>query len=257
MRSKKIVGIAVLIVALLTGCGAADNTAETENTTTEAITTESVSTEAVTTEDDTQENVDVQTDADETTGVADEEMSDTDAAEITETNSEEAADTEIQTDDADGAEIMEADAEETSDTDESELPHIYLRLGETEDRPEYEIVLENNEVSVRFIRILQDMTRVIPLYVFDGSDNTDVLQYYDIPSSYDVPEGTPELVTSEKAGEVYYSSGRIMIFYKDAEIEGYYVKIGETVTTEGLEDAVNSNPLDDWGYKRVTIGIIE
>jgi len=137
------------------------------------------------------------------------------------------------------------------------LPHIYLRLGEAQSRPSYEIELLDNEVSVRFVRILQDMTRVIPLYVFDGSENTDVLQFYDIPSSYDVPEGEPELVTSEKAGEVYYSDGRIMIFYQDAEIEGYYVKIGETLTTEGLADAVNSNPLDDWGNRRVTIGIAE
>ena len=145
--------------------------------------------------------------------------------------------------------------EDTGD-DMSELPNIYLRLGETESRPLFEIALEDNEVSVRFVRILQQMTRVIPLYVFDGSENTDVLQYYDIPSRYDIPDGTPQMVTSEKAGEVYYSAGRIMIFYKDAEIEGNFVKIGETLTTEGLEDAVNSNPLDDWGNRRVTIGIM-
>lgn len=166
------------------------------------------------------------------------------------------------------SEGVQADAgqTDTNQTEESQqaageeaaaLPNIYLRLGETEDRPSYEITLEDNEVSVRFVRILQDMTRVIPLYVFDGSENTDVLQYYDIPSSYDIPDGTPEMVTSEKAGEVYYSAGRIMIFYKDAEIEGNFVRIGETLTTEGLEDAVNSNPLDDWGNRRVTIGIME
>lgn len=69
-----------------------------------------------------------------------------------------------------------------------------------------------------------------------GQENTDVLQYYDIPPSYDIPDGTPEMVTSEKAREVYYSAGRIMIFYKDA---------------------VNSNLLDSWGNKRVTIGIMQ
>ena len=147
--------------------------------------------------------------------------------------------------------------QEDTNEEAAVLPNIYLRLGETDDRPSYEIALEDNEVSVRFVRILQDMTRVIPLYVFDGSENTDVFQYYDIPSSYNIPDGTPEMVTSEKAGEVYYSAGRIMIFYKDAEIEGNYVKIGETLTTEGLEDAVNSNPLDAWGNRRVTIGILD
>lgn len=155
------------------------------------------------------------------------------------------------------ASVAQAESEAAGADIPEELPTIYLRLGESTDRPSYEIELIDNEVSMRFVRILQDMTRVIPLYVFDGSENTDVLQFYDIPSSYDVPDGTPELVTSEKAGEVYYSNGRIMIFYQDAEIEGYYVKIGETLTTEGLADAVNSNPLDEWGNRRVTIGIVE
>lgn len=152
-----------------------------------------------------------------------------------------------------------ADSEDgnTESAAQQELPDIYLRLGETDDRPSYEIALEDNEVSVRFVRILQEYTRVIPLYVFDGSENTDVLQFYDIPASYDIPDGEPTIVTSEKAGEVYYSEGRIMIFYQDAEIEGNYVKIGETLTTEGLADAVNSNPLDEWGNRRVTIGIVD
>jgi len=145
----------------------------------------------------------------------------------------------------------------TEVTASTQLPHIYLRLGEASSRPLYEIELIDNDVSVRFVRILQDSTRVLPLYVFDGSENTDVLQYYDIPSRYDIPDGAPQLVTSEKAGEVYYSAGRIMIFYRDAEITGNYVKIGQTLTTEGLEDAVNSNPLDSWGNRRVTIGIME
>jgi len=158
--------------------------------------------------------------------------------------------------DSDGTVSDETDLT-AADTEASALPHIYLRLGETEDRPSYEITLLDNEVSARFIRILQDQTRVIPLYVFDGSENTDVLQYYDIPDSYDVPDGEPQLVTSEKAGEVYYSAGRIMIFYQDAEIEGNYVKIGDTLTTEGLKEAVDSNPLDEWGNRRVTIGILE
>jgi len=155
-----------------------------------------------------------------------------------------AADTAVQT---------EAASEDTLE----ELPLIYLRLGEDSRRPSYEIELIDNEVSVRFVRILQEMTRVIPLYTFDGSENTDVLQFYDILNRYDIPDGTPELVTSEKAGEVYYSNGRVMIFYKDAEVEDNYVYIGKTLTTEGLEDAVNSNPLDEWDNRRVTIGIVE
>lgn len=145
----------------------------------------------------------------------------------------------------------------SSSSQTAELPNVYLILGETSDRPTYEIELEENEVAVRFVRILQEETRVLPIYIYDGSQHTDVMQFYDIPDRYDIPDGDPALVTEEKAGEVYYSAGRIMIFYEDAEIEGNYVKVGQTLTTEGLEDAVNSNPLDSWGNRRVTIGIQE
>ena len=213
MRNKSLLGTALVVMALVTGCGA-NNTASTTGTTSSgstASTSESTLADNRVSEGNTTSSGNNQ--ADSTDGEAQDEN--------------------------------------------SALPNIYLRLGETASRPSFEIALEDNEVSVRFVRILQDMTRVIPLYVFDGSQNTDVLQYYDIPSRYDIPDGTPELVTSEKAGEVYYSAGRIMIFYKDAQIEGNFVKIGETLTTEGLEDAVNSNPLDDWGNRRVTIGIMQ
>lgn len=209
MRNKNFITAALVMAAVLTGCGASSTNVAPQRTGTDTV--------AVT---DSPQSVQ------------------------TETNQAEANQT-------------DTTQENTDDEALAELPNIYLRLGETQDRPSFEITLEDNEVSVRFVRILQDYTRVIPLYVFDGSENTDVLQYYDIPSGYNIPDGTPERVTSEKAGEVYYSAGRIMIFYKDAEIEGNYVKIGETLTTEGLEDAVNSNPLDDWGNKRVTIGIME
>lgn len=155
------------------------------------------------------------------------------------------------------ASMAQAGSETASADVLEELPHIYLRLGESSSRPSYEIELVDNEVSVRFVSILQEMTRIIPLYTFDGSENTAVLQFYDIPNRYDVPDGEPQLVTSEKAGEVYYSSGRVMIFYKDAALEGNFVYIGKTLTTEGLEDAVNSNPLDEWDNRRVTIGIME
>lgn len=71
--------------------------------------------------------------------------------------------------------------ETTTSAASSDLPNIYLILGETEDRPTYEIELEDNEVSVRFVRILQEETRVLPIYIYDGSQHTDVMQFCDIP----------------------------------------------------------------------------
>lgn len=138
------------------------------------------------------------------------------------------------------------------------LPNLSILFGETADRPLYEITLEDNEVAEAFVKILQRGSQTIPIYVFDGSENTDKLQYYDIPSSYQIPDGNPVLVEEESVGEIYYSSpGRIMIFYREAELSGEYVKVGTIADTEGLEEAVTSNPLDAWGNKRVIISVAE
>lgn len=52
------------------------------------------------------------------------------------------------------------------------------------------------------------------------------MQYYDILSCYDIPDGSKS-ISAEKGGDVYYSHpNRIMLFYHDAEIEGEYTKIG-------------------------------
>jgi len=150
--------------------------------------------------------------------------------------------------------IEESDNEESQGT----LPNLAIRFGETEDRPVYEIQLEDNEVSLAFVRVLQEREQTIPIYVFDGSENTDVLQYYDIPASYNIPDGEPVSVESEAAGEVYYSAPfRIMLFFKDGQVPGDYVKVGTVTTTEGLAEAVESNPLDAWQNKRVIVSIAE
>lgn len=165
--------------------------------------------------------------------------------------------TTVETQESEVVEKQSNSEEETIDTD-STLPNLAIRFGETEDRPVYEIQLEDNEVSLQFVRILQKREQTIPIYVFDGSENTDVLQYYDIPSRYNIPNGSPVSVDRENAGDVYYSApSRIMIFYRDAELPGNYVKVGTVTTVEGLEDAVNSNPLDAWENKRVMVSIAE
>lgn len=57
----------------------------------------------------------------------------------------------------------------------------------------------------------------------DEDADYDVMQYYDVSSRYDIPSN-PETVTSEKAGEVYYSDpNRIVLFYHDAgDYRGIY-----------------------------------
>lgn len=58
-----------------------------------------------------------------------------------------------------------------------------------------------------------------------------------------------ETVTSEKAGDVYYSEpNRIMLFYHDGEISGEYTLVGH------FDATVENNPvLEGWGNKIVSI----
>lgn len=94
----------------------------------------------------------------------------------------------------------------------------------------------------------------LPIYERDDSADYDVMQYYDIPSRYEIPS-EPITVTSEKAGEVYYSDpNRIVLFYGDAEIEAKYTLIGYFDVTDEFVTAVAQNPvLEGWGNKIVRI----
>lgn len=98
----------------------------------------------------------------------------------------------------------------------------------------------------------------LPIYHYDDYENWEVMQYYDIPSRYEIPSGA-ETVTSEKAGEVYYSEpNRIVLFYGDAEVSGEYTRVGYFVDTEEFREAIENNPaLEGWDTKMVLIGSVE
>ncbi len=77
----------------------------------------------------------------------------------------------------------------------------------------------------------------------------------DIPSRYEIPS-EPEEITTVKAGEVYYSEpNRIVLFYRDAEIDAAeYTKVGYFDAAEEFVAAVEDNPvLEGWGTKIVNI----
>lgn len=94
----------------------------------------------------------------------------------------------------------------------------------------------------------------LPIYNYDGYENWEVMQYYDLPSRYEIPSNT-ETVTVEKAGEVYYSEpNRIVLFYGDAAVSGEYSRVGYFEATEDFISAVRDNPvLEGWGNKIVLI----
>lgn len=94
----------------------------------------------------------------------------------------------------------------------------------------------------------------LPIYNYDNYEGWEYFQYYDIPNRYEIPSN-PEIITSAKAGEVYYSEpNRIILFYQDAEISEEYTPIGYIDSSEEFVEAVEENPvLEGWGNKIVLI----
>lgn len=95
----------------------------------------------------------------------------------------------------------------------------------------------------------------LPIYHYDDYTNWEIMQYYDIPSRYDIPSN-PERVTAVKAGAVYYSEpNRIILFYGDGEVSSEYTPVGYISCSQAFVDAVEGNPvLEGWGNKIVNIG---
>lgn len=118
--------------------------------------------------------------------------------------------------------------------------------------------LYDNETAAAIARHVGTADWRLPIYHYDDYDNWEVMQYYDIPSRYEIPSGA-ETITSEKAGEVYYSEpNRIVLFYGDAKVTGEYTRVGYFDDTEEFREAVENNPaLEGWNTKMVLINRAE
>lgn len=134
----------------------------------------------------------------------------------------------------------------------SGVSELEVRFGD--DGEPFMMRLEENETAEAIARYVGTSDWRLPIYERDDDADYDVMQYYDVSSRYDIPSN-PETVTSEKAGEVYYSDpNRIVLFYHDAEITGEYTKIGTFDATDQFVTAVEENPvLEGWGNKIVQI----
>lgn len=132
------------------------------------------------------------------------------------------------------------------------VSELEVRFGD--DGEPFMMQLLDNETAAAIARYVGTSDWRLPIYERDADADYDVMQYYDVSSRYDIPSN-PETVTSEKAGEVYYSDpNRIVLFYRDAEITGEYTKIGTFDPTEEFVTAVEENPvLEGWGNKIVQI----
>lgn len=155
-----------------------------------------------------------------------------------------------------------ADTEGTSGTENqdnqnqtAESGNTYLEVRFGDNGEAFMMTLLDNETAAAIAGYVGTSDWRLPIYERDDDVNYSVLQYYDIPSRYDIPSDNSETVTEAKAGDVFYSDpNRIVLFYHDAEISAEYTKIGTFDATEEFVTAVEENPvLEGWGNKIIQI----
>lgn len=154
---------------------------------------------------------------------------------------------------------IDADTDTNSAAESSnqgDLPNMTMQFGY--DGPIYTVVLEDNDTAATLADFAARGEYNLPIYTYENYENEDILQFYDIPSRYEIP-AEAEHYTEEKAGELYYSyPNRVILFYQDAQVEADYTKIGTLTTTDGLVDAVTSNvPLDYWDCLVIPVRVVD
>ena len=163
---------------------------------------------------------------------------------------------EVPQSDIDAGDVAEAESDSESETMAdsqavSNVSELEVRFGD--DGEPFMMQMEDNETAAAIVRYVGTSDWRLPIYERDEDADYDVMQYYDVSSRYDIPSN-PETVTSEKAGEVYYSDpNRIVLFYHDAEITGEYTKIGTFDATDEFVTAVEENPVLEGGGNKIIL----
>ncbi len=143
------------------------------------------------------------------------------------------------------------DNEAESDTTAT-VTELEVRFGD--DGEPFTLHLYENDTAAAIVKHVGTSDWRLPIYHYDDFDNWEVMQYYDVPSRYEIPSD-PEQITEEKAGTVYYSEpNRIILFYQDAEVSAEYTPVGYFDYSEEFLKAVQDNPvLEGWGNKIIQI----
>lgn len=134
----------------------------------------------------------------------------------------------------------------------ADVTELEVHFGDSGDA--FMMQLEDNDTARVIAGYVGTSDWRLPIYERDDDADYSVLQYYDIPSRYEIPSN-PETVTMAQAGDVYYSDpNRIVLYYQDAEISEEYTKIGTFDATDEFVTAVAENPvLEGWGNKIILI----
>lgn len=148
----------------------------------------------------------------------------------------------------------DTEKENSSETPSPSVSATELSVHFGDNGTAFALYLYDNDTAAAIARHVGTADWRLPIYHYDDYENWEVMQYYDIPSRYEIPSN-PETITTEKAGEVYYSEpNRIILFYGDAEVSNEYTRVGYFDITEEFVSAVKNNPvLEGWGNKIVLI----
>lgn len=117
----------------------------------------------------------------------------------------------------------------------------------------FTLTLEENDTAKAISSLIGNGIN-LPIYHYNDYENWEVMQYYDIPKNYEIPS-VPKHITRQKGGELYYEEpNKLVLFYRDAQVEGEYTLIGTFNYNDTFTEAVENNPvLEDWGNKIVCI----
>ena len=112
-------------------------------------------------------------------------------------------------------------SEEDDNIPSSNATELTVQFGDSGDS--FVMHLEDNSTAAAIAGYVGTTEWRLPVYSYDESD---VMEYYDIPSRYEIPDNS-ETVTEAHAGDVFYSDpNRIVLYYHDAEINEQYTRIG-------------------------------
>ena len=148
--------------------------------------------------------------------------------------------------------VQAGDGETQAVQEGADVTELEVHFGDSGDA--FMMQLEDNDTAKAIAGYVGTSDWRLPIYERDDDADYSVLQYYDIPSRYEIPSN-PETVTMAQAGDVYYSDpNRIVLYYQDAEISEEYTKIGTFDATDDFVTAVAENPvLEGWGNKIILI----
>lgn len=135
---------------------------------------------------------------------------------------------------------------------EPSATELAVRFGDNGEA--FTLHLYDNSTAAAIARYVGTASWRLPIYHYDDYDNWEVMQYYDVPSRYEIPDNA-EAVSTEHAGTVYYSEpNRIVLFYQDAEVSGEYTPVGYFDYSDEFLSAVQNNPtVPGWSNKLVLI----